>query len=290
MFVIAGASGKTGSVVAETLLGQGKKVRVVVRSAAAGERWRARGAEVALASLDDEAALTKALAGATGFYTLLPEDPSAPDFHGHRRAMVDATARAVKASRVPYVVLLSALAAMLPDGNGPAKDLHYAESSLRATGAVVTALRACWLQENVGMALAPAMHEGIYPSFLSADVAFPTIATRDVGGVAATLLREPPTKSETVDALGPVYSTKQMADVLGKALGKELKVVEVPAAAHVDTLTGAGLPRAYAEAVAEMFACFAAGRVAPCGDRAVRGATTLDETVRALLSAPPRDR
>ncbi|MDW8338606.1 MAG: hypothetical protein RMM28_05665, partial [Thermoleophilia bacterium] len=40
MFVIAGASGKTGKVVAETLLSQGKKVRVVVRDGAKGSALR----------------------------------------------------------------------------------------------------------------------------------------------------------------------------------------------------------------------------------------------------------
>jgi release factor glutamine methyltransferase len=42
MFVIAGASGKSGSVVADTLLSQGKPVRVIVRDAPAhlmAGRW-----------------------------------------------------------------------------------------------------------------------------------------------------------------------------------------------------------------------------------------------------------
>jgi len=80
MFVIAGASGNTGRVVAETLLAQGKKVRVVVREDSKGAALRAQGAEVAIASLDDQRALEGALAGADGFYALLPEDLSASDF------------------------------------------------------------------------------------------------------------------------------------------------------------------------------------------------------------------
>ncbi len=54
MYVIAGVSGNTGKVVADTLLAQGKKVRVVVRDAQKGEAWKKRGAEVAVAELDDE--------------------------------------------------------------------------------------------------------------------------------------------------------------------------------------------------------------------------------------------
>jgi uncharacterized protein YbjT (DUF2867 family) len=41
MFVVLGASGNTGKVVAETLLTQKKKVRVVLRDAAKGQAWKA---------------------------------------------------------------------------------------------------------------------------------------------------------------------------------------------------------------------------------------------------------
>lgn len=37
MFVISGVSGNTGSIVADALLEQGKKVRVIVRDAKKGE-------------------------------------------------------------------------------------------------------------------------------------------------------------------------------------------------------------------------------------------------------------
>lgn len=284
MFVIAGASGKSGRVVADTLVSQGKLVRVVVRDAAKVSELRSRGAEVALASFDDARALERALQGASGFYALLPEDLAAADFHGHRRRMADAMAAAVKTSSVPHVVFLSAVAATLPDGNGPAKDLHYAEAALRAVASKLTTIRASYFQENVLGSLAPAKHEGIYPNFLaSADFPFPTVATRDIGRLAARCLVEPPTKSEVIDLVGPAYSVRQMAEQLGRRLGKSLRVVDVPAEAHVDVLTKAGLPGPFAQAVAEMFACFASGRISPKGDRVVAAATTLDETLSALL-------
>src|SRR5260221_13531046 len=96
MFVIAGASGRTGSVVAETLLAQGKKVRVLVRDSRKGETWRERGADVAVTPLEDRQALERALAGAVGFFTLLPEDPTVRDFGAHRRRIADAIGPAVK--------------------------------------------------------------------------------------------------------------------------------------------------------------------------------------------------
>jgi uncharacterized protein YbjT (DUF2867 family) len=286
VLVIAGASGKTGRVVAETLLAQGKKIRVIVRNAAQGEAWRARGAQIALASLDDADALRRALDGATGFYALLPEDVTVRDFHAHRRRMADAMAAAVKASGVPHVVMLSAVLAVLPDGNGPGKDLHYAENALRATGSKITALRPVSFQENVMLALQAAQYEGIYPNFLpSADIPFPAIATQDVGRIAARCLVEPPKQSEIIDLVGPLCSVRQMAEKLGGVLGKSLRVVDLPAAAHIEVLTKANLPQQFAEAVAEMYACLASGLVSPRGNRTLSGATTLDDILPSLISA-----
>jgi uncharacterized protein YbjT (DUF2867 family) len=290
MFVVAGASGKTGRVVAETLLAQGKKVRVLLRDPLTADAWRGRGAEVASASFDDRPALGRAIEGATGFYALLPEIFAAEDFHAHRCRMAETIAGAVKAGRVSHVVFLSAAPAALSEGNGPCKDLHFAEHALRAADSSVTVIRASYFQENIMTAVPAAEHEGIYPCFLpSAEIAFPTVATRDVGALAARCFLEPPTRSEVIDLVGPMYSVRQMATRLGAVLRRELRVVEIPAAAHVEALTQqAGLPRQYAEAVAEMFACLASGRVAPHGDRMVPGTTTLDEILPALLAARPQ--
>jgi uncharacterized protein YbjT (DUF2867 family) len=287
--VVAGATGHVGSVVAGELLAQGAQVRVIVRDAGRGASWSGRGADVAVGSLADAEFLARALDGARGLFAILPEDPAVPDFHGHRRRMVDAIAQAVRRAQVPHVVMQSAISASLADGNGPGKDLHLLENALRATGATVTANRACYFQENVAGALAPARQAGVFPSLMpSADVAFPTIATADAGRFAAGALLSPPAKSEVVDLLGPAYSMRQIAEKLGAALGRKLQVVDIPPAAQVTVLMEAGLPRAFAEAVAELHAAFAAGRIAPKGDRVLAGRTTLDDVIPRLLSAEPR--
>jgi uncharacterized protein YbjT (DUF2867 family) len=284
MYAIAGATGRTGQIAARALLAGKQKVRGIARNAAKAEPLRAAGAEIAVAQFQDRDALASALDGAQGLYALLPEDPAVPEFHAHRRRMADGLAAAVRASGVPHVVFLSTPAAAVPDGNGPAKDLHYAEAALRASGAKVTVISACYLQENALAALPAAQHEGIYPNFLpSSDIAFPTVATHDIGHLAARCLLEPPPKSAVIDLQGPLYSVRQMAEALGRILGKPLQVVDIPAAAHVGALTSAGLPAEVASAIAEMFAFIAAGRITARGDRTERGTTTLDGALRAAL-------
>lgn len=285
-YVVAGVTGHVGSVVAAELLARHHQVRGIVRDTARGAAWSAHGGEAAVGSLDDREFLTRTLRGAAGFFAILPENPFAADFHGDRRAMADAMAAAVKASNIPHVVLMSAVAASLAEGNGPANDLHYFERLLRATGVKLTIMRGCWFQENVGAVLGPATQAGIYPNLMaSADAAFPTIATRDVGRIAASLLLSPPPGSEVIDLVGPAYSARDLASALGTALGKQLQVVDVPSAARADALVQAGLPRSFAEDVAELYACFESGRVRPEGDRMLSGTTTIQEVLPSLVGA-----
>lgn len=289
MYVISGVTGHVGSVVARELLAQGAKVRAIVRDSRQGEAWTDRGAEVAVGSLESAAFLTHALEGASGLFTLLPEDPAVPDFHAHRRRIADAIAAAVKQSRVPHVVMQSAIAAHLPDRNGPVKDLHYLENALGATGVKLTANRAAFFQENIASVIPAARQAGIYPNLMpSADAAFPMISTMDVGRFAAQALATSPPTSEVVDLLGPTYSVRQLAAKLGAALGKDLQIVDIPPAGQVAALMQAGLPRAFAEAVAELHAAFAAGLIAPKGDRTLIGKTTIDEVLTQLISMEPQ--
>jgi uncharacterized protein YbjT (DUF2867 family) len=286
MFVIAGVTGKTGRVVAESLLRRGERVRVLVRGERAATVWRAKGAEASVLSLEQATPLSAALRGASGFYTLLPEDPIAADFSGQRRAIVAALAAAVEAARVPHVVLLSALAVGADPPHGPAADLRYAELLLRTTCAKLSVLRASYFQENVLSACAPAQRHGVYPNFFgSPDFTLTTNATCDLGELATDLLLEPPARSETVDVVGPTYSVRQLAQHLGNALGVSLRVVEVPAAQQVEVLCQSGLSRSYATALAQLFACFREGRVSPRDRHTVHVATGLSALLPTVLDA-----
>jgi uncharacterized protein YbjT (DUF2867 family) len=286
MFVVAGVTGHVGSVVAQELLARKQPVRVLVRSAEKGSSWAKQGAEVAVASLDDQAALSKALAGASGFFVLLPPNYQATDFFATQKRTAEAIAGAVRASGIRHVVMLSSIGADLPSGTGPIRGLHVFEEALRGTGTTLTAIRASSFQENVAMSLAPAKQMGIFPSFAaSVDFAMPMIATPDIGRLAAQALLERPAKSEAIDLLGPLYSNKQVADKLGAALGKKLQIVEIPASGAVEALEKSGMPRSLAEMFAEMYEAGNSGRLLPKGDREVQGTTTLDDTLPRILGA-----
>jgi len=284
MFVIAGVTGHVGSVVADQLLSRGQKIRVVVRTAAKGEAWSKRGAEVAVGSIEDAAFFAGALKGAAGLFVLLPPPPfSTTDFYASQRKASDAIVAAVKTSGVPYVVLLSSVGADLDEGNGPIKGLHYLERGLRATGTKLVAIRAGSFQENVGGVVGAAKGAGVYPNFTgSADLAVPMVATKDIGVLAASTLMEAP-KNEVIDLQGPSYSARQIAEKLSKALGKPMQVVDVPPAGWVQAMTQGGFPPPFAEAFAEMYGGFAKGTIRPKGDRLVQGTTPIDEVIAKVV-------
>ena len=287
MYAIAGASGHTGSVVADTLLAQGKPVRVIVRDAAKGEPWRAKGAEVAVASLDDAAALAKAFAGVQGAYVLLPPQVTSTEPLAVNARTTAAIASAVRAASVPHVVLLSSIGAQHAAGNGPIKTLHHAERELAATGAALTAVRAAYFQENWGGSLGT-LDSGTVYAFLPTDLRFPQVATKDIGKTAAAALVEgaPRGTTQIIELAGPrETSGDDVAAALTSITGKPIAVQAAPLDAVVPTFTGFGLSKESAELYREMFEGIISGVVAWQGGsaRALRGSAGVEDTLRGLL-------
>lgn len=288
MYAIAGVTGNTGAVVADTLLGQGKPVRVLVRDAAKGEPWRARGAEVAVAPFDDVAALTRALTGVQGAYLLLPPTFTSPTPLEDARRTTDHLAAAVRAAKVPHVVLLSSIGAQHPDGTGPIQTLHHAERELAATGAALTAIRAAYFQDNWGGSLGTLATGTVY-AFLPTDLRFPQVATPDIGKVAAAALVEgaPAGTTQIVELAGPSdASGLDVQAALAEITGQPVQVAAAPLDAVVPTFTGFGASTQMAELYREMYAAIISGRVAYAGGtaRSVRGAIPVADTLRRLLA------
>lgn len=283
MFVIAGASGHTGSVVASTLLAQGKKVRVIVRDEKKGAPWRQKGAEVAVASLDDAAALGRALAGADGVYALIPPDFAAEDPLAAQARIVDGWTHAIAAARPRHVVLLSSVGAELPGGTGPIVTVHRAEERLRATGVKLTALRAAYFMENWGGVAAPARASGVLPSMIAPGRAASMVATADIGGVAAEALLEGERAPELIELAGPRdYTPEEVAAAFGAALGKRVQVVPVPEEGIEPALAQAGFKPKLAALFREMNAGFNRGSIHWSGTPR-RGRVGIEDVVRGLV-------
>jgi uncharacterized protein YbjT (DUF2867 family) len=283
MHVIAGATGNTGKVAANLLLDRGKKVRVVVRDASKGAPFAARGAEVAVADLGDEKALAKAFEGAEGAYVLVPPKMGAPSFRAYQDATTASIVAAVRATKLAHVVLLSSIGAERESGTGPIAGLHVTEQKLGELASTQsTFIRAGYFMENVGASLG-ALEQGIFPSFLPADLPIDMIATHDIGELAATLLLEGPAKG-VVNLGGPAITMRDVAAALSSIVGKTIPVAEAPLDAIVPTLTGFGFTEDLAGLYRQMIGSFAAGEITfEKQHRRVQGKTPIQTVLRGLL-------
>jgi uncharacterized protein YbjT (DUF2867 family) len=85
-YVVAGATGHVGSVVAQTLLDSGRKVRVIVRDTHKAERWKKRGAHVGQVDLSNVHDLLNGLRGTEAAFLLIPPfPPNTSGVRGRRR-------------------------------------------------------------------------------------------------------------------------------------------------------------------------------------------------------------
>jgi uncharacterized protein YbjT (DUF2867 family) len=150
MYVILGASGHTGRVVAETLLDGGHKVRVVGRSKQRLEGFTVLGAEIFEANLADSAAVTKAFTGAKAVYALVPPNLASPDYRAEQDVVTESLAKALEATGVGHVVALSSFGADKADKTGPIAGLHVLEERFSQIPKLNSLfLRAGYFMENL---------------------------------------------------------------------------------------------------------------------------------------------
>lgn len=96
MYVVTGATGNTGSVVAQTLLSRGKSVRVLGRDRGRLERFTRQGAEGVAIDRTTPEALTQAFSGGEAAYLMIPPNINAPDVRAYQDALGDALAVAME--------------------------------------------------------------------------------------------------------------------------------------------------------------------------------------------------
>ena len=252
-YVILGATGNTGSIIADTLLSKRKKVRVVGRDAGRLERFVRKGAEAFTGDVSDAVVLTKAFRGVRAAYLLLPPITSRED----QERESDAIAKAAKESGLRYALYLSSYGAHVPEGTGPVTGLHTAEEKLNAIGGLnVLHLRAAYFMENNLAAIGMIRGMGIFGHALLPDLKLPMIATRDVGNYAAQRLLDLDfSGKQTRELLGERdLSMKEVTAVIARGIGKpDLRYEQFSYEQMQQALEQMGMPPKKAAVYIEMF-------------------------------------
>jgi uncharacterized protein YbjT (DUF2867 family) len=291
MYLVLGASGNTGHVVAKTLLARQQKVRVVGRNAAHLQTFAAQGAEVFIGDVTDASAVAKALQQADSAYVMVPPDLTSNDPLGHYDRVGDAIVGAVKNAQVKNVVALSSIGAHKPSGTGPVVGLHNFEQKLsQIAGTNVLFLRPAYFMENTLPQAAVIRMMGAVAGPLRPDLKLPMIATRDIGSAAAdALLKLDFRGKQTRELLGQCdLNYTEVATIIGKAIGKpDLKYVQPPNDQMRAALVQSGMSEQLAELLLEMTGSLNSGDMRGLEPRTPRNTTaTSFETFVAEVFVP----
>ena len=256
MYAITGASGNTGSVIAEKLLERGEKVRVIGRDAKRLARFVQKGAEAFVADVTDAAALTRAFDGARAAYLMVPPNLTSADPRAYQEQVTDTLVSAIEKASVKQVVVLSSFGADKPEKTGPVVGLHNLEQKLnRIAGLSALYFRAGYFMENLLPQTEVIKNFGIVGGPVRADLPLPMIATRDVGAAAAeALVKLDFTGKQARELLGQRDVTyREVASVIGEAVGRpSLAYVQMPPQQLKPALVQMGMSPNMAELILEM--------------------------------------
>ncbi|GAB7105210.1 NAD(P)H-binding protein [Streptomyces phaeofaciens JCM 4814] len=252
--VVTGATGRTGSRVAQAAEAAGLTVRAASR--AQGFDWR------------DRSTWAGTLRGADAAYLVFPTDVGSPEA---TRAVGEFAEEAVSLG-VRRLVLLSAR------GEERARPT---EEALRVPGAEWTVVRAAWFAQNFSEGpLVEELRLGGELVFPGGEVREPFVDLRDVADVVvAALTAGERYVGRVLEVSGPRLLTfrEAVADI-GRAAGRELTYTPVPARRYGERLAGFGVPPEEVDFLVELFESLLDGRNAH-----------LSDGVRKVLDREPRD-
>jgi NAD(P)H dehydrogenase (quinone) len=285
MFTVMGITGNVGGAVAENLLAIGKRVRGVVRNPEKAKAWAQQGVELVQSAYDDAAGLTNAFTGAEGVFAMIPPDfapaPGLPD----QKRTIAGIREALERAKPGKAVFLSSIGSEQPSGLGLITSTHLLEEATRTLPIPVAYLRAGSFMENWLGAVDRIRTTGEMPFFYAPlDRKFPLVATRDIGLAAARVLEESWTGERVLEVSGPEGGTDlyQTAAAFGRALGREVKALQLPEPAWQSVLEAMGMPPDRTGLYIEMVKSFNSGWIhfGNPGAERFHGPTTVETFAR----------
>ena len=231
MILLAGGTGRLGTVLAARLIGRGLAVRVLTRDPARASHLAAQGAGIVTGDVRDRASLTAACRGADtvvsaihGFAGPGRVSPATVDFRGNVN-LIDA-ARAADA----HVVLMSVAGAAASSPIELARMKHAAEEHLRASGTPWTIVRAtAFLELWIDILGQTATRSGRPVVFGRGDNPINFVSVTDVAALVEHAVTDPATRGRTLEIGGPDNLTfNQFAAAIQAVAGRTSAPRHVP--------------------------------------------------------------
>jgi uncharacterized protein YbjT (DUF2867 family) len=223
--VVTGSTGKQGGAVARGLLERGHEVRAVTRdpNSKQAKLLANSGATLVAASLEDTAAIAKALDGATSFFAMTM--PSGGTDAETRQGIV--AADAAKAAGV-HLVFGSVGSANRQTGVPHFDSKCEVEKHIAKVGVRATILAPVSFMENLYF-IKEQLAKGIYASALSPTRALAQVAVPDIGAVAVRVLEEPARfTGKRFDLAGDELTGNDAMAILSSVTGRPFSYYQVP--------------------------------------------------------------
>lgn len=256
MYVITGATGRTGRATALRLLELGRAVRVVGRDERKLRDLAERGAEVREADQSDAAALAAAFDGAEAAYLVIQPNyiPDHPDFAAFQDRAAAAITEAVDRSGLPRAVALSSWGAQHPEGTGPVAGLHRFEESLSAVPVpALVLLRAGYFMENLLDHVDSVRTRRRIIAPFDREVPLPLVTTNDVGNAAADELARTSRGTRIRELQGERHrGMSEVAEVIGAEIGAPVDYETCDVADFEAELRRTGVTEGVARMMAEV--------------------------------------
>ncbi len=224
--VVTGSTGKQGGAVARGLLERGHKVRAVTRdpNSSQAKSLANAGATLVAASLEDTAAITKALEGATSLFAM-----STP-FEGGTQAETlqgISAADAAKAAGV-HLVFTSVGSANRQTGVPHFDSKYEVEKHIVRIGVRATVLAPVYFMENLYFGKEQ-LAKGIYATPLPPTSQLAQVALADIGAVAVRLLEDPGRfAGKRFDLASDDLTGNDVVAILSRVTGRSFTYFQVP--------------------------------------------------------------
>jgi NAD(P)H dehydrogenase (quinone) len=236
--LVTGATGKTGSLVVAELLKAGYPVRAMVhREDGRSARLRAQGAEIAVDDMNDVERVAEALKGIQRAYYCPPFDP-------YMIQGAVAFAVAAKESRLEHIV---GLTQWLSSPSHPAlmtRQLWLVDRLFSMVpGVTQTIVRPGFFADAYLLLTGLAAHLGVFP-WIFGDSRNAPPSNEDIARVAVAALTDPARHAgKSYRPTGPkLLGAKEMAEAIGRAVGRSVRVVPTPTWLFMKTARMGGLP------------------------------------------------
>ena len=223
--VITGSTGKQGGAVARGLLERGHKVRAVTRdtNSSQAKSLAGAGATLVAASLEDTAALTQALEGATALFAVTT--PSGGTDAEIRQGI--AAADAAKAAGV-HLVFTSVGSANQQTGIPHFDSKYEVEKHIAKIGVRATILAPVAFMENLHF-VKEQLVKGIYASALTPTRTLAQVAVPDIGAVAVRVLEDSARfTGKRFDLAGDELTGNDAMSILSRVIGRNFTYYQVP--------------------------------------------------------------